>query len=207
MANRILKESMSRTRKVILFPLALALILPLTALAQTTPPSGPKIEPGAMGSDYQPLLWRGSDAQFVLDTMHSSRCAIQAGDLVTAKLRNPDVESLASEIGATRAEIMKKLRSMAKGNGFRFEDKKHLSPCTEADRLSELSGEDLAKAYLAYLAKENSADVARFQSETNAPGNSSNFDLRKFTFKEISTLEEQQSSIVELRGKLAGPAK
>ncbi|MBV8069120.1 MAG: hypothetical protein JO270_04395, partial [Acidobacteriaceae bacterium] len=45
---------------------------------------GPKLEPQAMGSKYNPLLWQGEDAKFAVDTIHSSYCTSEISKFVAA---------------------------------------------------------------------------------------------------------------------------
>jgi predicted outer membrane protein len=166
---------------------------------------GPKVEPSAMGSEYQPLLWKGSDAAFVLDTVGFGTCQVKVSGEAASRSSNPDVQHVAAESMELESRDVKKLRSMAKTIEFRFP--KAPPPCAEAGELAQQSGEKFEKAYLDYLSKNNADALARFQVEANAPANSANFNLRKFAAANVSALSHQQSSIDTLRGKLSSGTK
>lgn len=169
---------------------------------------GPKVEPPAMGSDYQPLMWRGSDAAFALDTVGFGTCQIESSGLAASKSSNPDLQQIAAHSMDVEQREVKKLKSMAKVIDFRFPDtKKYPVPCAENGILSALSGANLDKAYLDYLSKDTAAAVARFQVEAEAQANSANFNLRKFAAANMPDLTEQQHSIDDLRSKLEDTKK
>lgn len=165
---------------------------------------GPKNEPAAMGSDYQPLLWSGSDAAFALDTVRFGACQIESSGLVATKSSNPDLQQIATRSVDLQQHSIKKLRSMAKVIEFKFPSKKQVVSCSEAGDLAARSGADFETSYLAFLSKSNSADMARYKAEAEALPDSANFDLQKFAAATLPALTEQQKSIDALKRKLAG---
>ncbi len=167
---------------------------------------GPKAEPPAMGSDYQPLLWRGSDSGFVLETLRSGKCQLETSGLVASKSSDSALRQIAADSIESRQHSTKKLKSMAKAIGFKLPSKKHPISCEEAGNLADLGGDKFETAYLGYLSKANADDHARYQAEATAVPNSANFDLRRYAAGAVPVLEQQQKSIDDLKSKIT-PAK
>ncbi len=155
-----------------------------------------------MGSDYQPLLWQGADAQFVRDTLRSSQCGLETSRMVSEKSSNTDLQQLAQNTIALENRISKELKSMARTIGFKLQSKNRSVSCADAGDLSGLSGKDFDRAYLASLSKSSVADNARFTAESQAPPNSANYNLKKFADRTLPALETQQQSIANLQAKM-----
>ena len=200
---------MLSSRLSVAIPALTLLLCVLTYARQDRPPEklGPKNEPAAMGSDYQPLLWRGPDAAFVLDTVTSSACQSDSSSLAASKSSNPDVQHIALRSLELNGQNSKKLKSMAKVIGFHLPlSKKTAPPCAASARLSQQPPGNLDSAYLDYLSKDNAAALARFQAEADLPPDSANFNLQRFVVAALPALTDQQHSIDALRAKLAPAA-
>jgi predicted outer membrane protein len=168
--------------------------------AQTT---GVKNEPAAMGSDYQPLLWRGTDAEFARSAVATSRCENEATALAASKLSDADMTHLFAETSALSNKIAKTLRKMGKPQGFKFDESKDApaEPCAMPASASTLNGAEFRSAYLEALRTSNADSIKRFEAESQAEPNSSNYSLRRFAAQTLNDLYAQRRSIADLKKK------
>ena len=169
-------------------------------------PNGPKIYPAAMGSDYNPLAWRGDDAKFALDTLHSSYCVAQISKTVAAKTSDKAVQNLAFTHAYDQEKIFKKIQGMAKTLNVRLPSKNELEDCPGAARLRELTGEELNRDYVAFISKNSARDAKRFEAETQMRRGPGNWSLWSFAEKTLPVVREDASSVKSLE-KSFPPAK
>ncbi len=166
----------------------------------------PKNEPAAMGSDYQPLLWRDADAQFALDAERAGVCQVAADQLVGSRSADTELQELAAHSIGLHDRMNRQLKSMAKTVGFKLGSKKHPPECPDRARLAGLTGEQFDRSYLSVLANTNDSERANFTAEVKAPLNSANYGLKKFAAHNLALFSEQQKKIRELE-KRYEPAK
>ena len=166
----------------------------------------PKNEPAAMGSDYQPLLWRDADAQFALDAERAGACQVAADQLAGSRSADTELQELAAHSIGLHDRMSRQLKSMAKTVGFKLGSKKHPPECPDRERLAALSGEEFDRSYVSVLAKTNNSERATFTAEVKAPLNSANYGLKKFAASSLALFSEQQKKISELE-KRYEPAK
>lgn len=172
-------------------------ILALTGLSLHAQegPSGPKIYPAAMGSEYNPLAWRGDDAKFALETLHSSYCVAQISKFVAAKTSDKAVQNLAFTESYDQEKIHRKLESMARTLSVPLPPKSELKDCPGTARLRELTGEDLNRDYVAFISKNSVRDAERFEAETQMPRGPSNWSLWSFAQKTLPVVREDAASV------------
>ena len=173
-------------------------------VAQLTPGQdfGPKIMPAAMSIDYNPLLWRGDDASFALDTIYGSRCEAELSKAVFSKSSNPNVQELAQTLGREEHRVYGRLRRMARTFNFHV-PKQDPDSCQEASRLAELTGQELDAGYVAFLLKRSLSSISRFEAEIGKPVAPDNYSLRKFAQKTLPVLQEQKMMLEAEQRKLA----
>ncbi len=177
-----------------IFVLAAANLL-LSAAEISAQTLGPKNEPAAMSSDYQPLLWRDNDAQFALDVSRAARCQIAADQLVGSRSADDEILSTAAHSISFEDQSNNKLKSMARTIGFQLGSKKHPPECADVERLRILRGEAFDHAYAAVLSQNSRKGQALFANEAGAAPNSANYELRKFAAQRLAKLRESQKAI------------
>jgi predicted outer membrane protein len=169
--------------------------LPILSRAQY----GPKVEPAAMSSNYNPLLWRGDDAKFALETIRSSYCSAEISKTVAAKTSNQAVQNLALTTAYDQGRIFEKIRNMAKTFEFSLPPKREIRECPATERLKELEGHDLDSAYLAFLQKTSVENVFRFESEVQLPRVPSNWSLWAFAQKNLPIMREDAATVANVQ--------
>ncbi len=168
---------------------------------------GIKGEPAAMSMDYNPLLWRGDDAAFASDMLHSSYCVSAISKTVAAKTSDRAVQDLALTVAFDQQRVYRSLRGMARTIDFPLPSKRELSDCPDTARLEELSGPELDRGYIAFLSKNAPTDVSRFEAETEMPHKPWNWSLWKFAWKTLPVIRQDASAVKSVEQKLAPPPK
>jgi hypothetical protein len=156
---------------------------------------GPKDEPAAMSNDYNPLLWRGEDAQFAVNIIHGSYCRAEFSKRVAMQATESDLLSIARSAAAENEKQYRKLRQMGKSLRFEFPPKNSIQSCPEAEKARSLSGTELQKAYVSYLRETNGAAIQGFDAELARPEKPYNYGLRKFAEKELPALKDLQDKL------------
>ena len=159
---------------------------------------GPKIEPAAMGSNYNPLAWRGDDAKFAFDTLHSSYCASQLSKFVAGKTANKTIQNLAFTQAYDQQKVYKKLHGMARTLNVKLPSKGELEDCPATARLRELTGVELDEGYIAFVAKNSATDVSRFEAEAQMPREPDNWSLWSFAHSTLPVMREDAASVKNL---------
>lgn len=167
---------------------------------------GPKVEPAAMGSGYNPLAWRGEDFDFGVDTLHSSFCALQLSKYVAEKTSNPAVQNVAFTQAYEQQKIHKTLSGMAKTFGTALPPKSEVRDCSATNRMRELSGAELDRVYLGFIAQNSAADVKRFESEAQMPRVPSNWSLWSFARTTLPAVRQDAAAAAELKKSLTTKA-
>jgi putative membrane protein len=137
-------------------------------------------EPREMSSSYNPLLWHDGDARFVVDTVEMSRSEVGLSKLAIVKSNDQAVQNLALVLVRDEGKINRTLTSWSQTYGFALPKKEDEKLAAEEDRLRELNGADFDRAYLGLMAKDNAADISRFQAEA---GDATDHDLARFAKK------------------------
>jgi hypothetical protein len=162
------------------------------AMAQDTPP---KSEPAAMSSDYNPLVWRGDDAQFAVNIEHSSYCTAAFSKDVAKRSTDPELLSLARQSEKENEKVYRKIKQMGKALNFEFPKKEYIESCPEAEKAKSLEGTELQKSYIAYLKQTNEAALQQFDSEIDRAEKPYNYGLRRFAGQERPALRDIQSKL------------
>lgn len=160
-------------------------------------------EPGAMSTDYNPLMWRGDDAAFASDMLHSSYCVSTVSKMVAARTSDRTVQDLALTMAFDQQRVYRSLRGMARTIDFPLPSKGELSDCPDTARLEELSGPELDRGYIAFLSKNAPSDVSRFEAETEMPHKPWNWSLWKFARKTLPVMQQDASAVKSVEQKLA----
>ena len=157
--------------------------------------------------DYNPLLWRGDDARFALDTLRSSYCLADISKIVAARTSEETIQNLAYTMAHDQEKMFRQLRGMARTINFHVPSKRELEDCPQTARLRELEGTELEKSYVTLLAKTAADDVSRFEAETGMPREPWNWSLWKFAQKTLPITRENESAVKAAQRKLAEPKK
>jgi hypothetical protein len=187
--------------------LSLILLLALCTAAGLYAQSGPKIEPSAMGSNYNPLAWRGDDAKFALDTLRSSYCVSHISKFVAGKTSNTAVQNLAFTQAYDQEKIYNKLHKMARTFNAPLPHRDDLQDCPETARLRELSGQELDRDYVAFISKNSARDADRFEAESQMPRVPSNWSLWGFVHNTLPVVRQDAASVKELQQQLGAKNK
>jgi putative membrane protein len=155
-------------------------------------------EPRAMSSDYNPLLWHGDDARFVVDTVKMSRSEVELSKVAVAKSADTAVQNLALVLIRDEGKIHHTLTSWSRTYGFALPKNEDSKVAAVEDRLKELNGADFERAYLELMAKDNAADVSRFQTEIGAAVDR---DLAKLAAKYLPKLQADGQLLPSKKGK------
>lgn len=138
-------------------------------------------EPREMSSSYNPRLWHGDDARFVVDTVEMSRSEVELSKLAILKSSNTAVQNLALVLIRDAGKIDRTLSSWSRSYGFALPKEKEREKVQAAeDRLNELNGADFDQAYLNLMTKDHAADLKRFRTEA---ADTTDSDLERFTKK------------------------
>ncbi|HEX4232558.1 MAG TPA: DUF4142 domain-containing protein [Bryobacteraceae bacterium] len=143
-------------------------------------------EPKEMSSRYNPLLWHGDDARFVVDTVGMSRSEVELSKLAILKSNNKAVQNLALVLVRDEGKINHTLTSWSRTYGFPLPKQEEEKLATEQDRLKELNGADFDRAYFELMAKDHAADMSRFQAEA---ADATDHDLVRFVEKYEPTVQ------------------
>jgi predicted outer membrane protein len=184
----------SRLTIITVFALAIFLFLNVVVLSAQKP--GPISEPAEMSGSFNPLLWKGTDAEFALKVMHSSYCQTELSKAVLQKSGNAQVKDVANTLVREQGALNKGLKRMARTINFPIpHNEKNLAACPDAAKIAALSPNEIDKAYLSFMATENATATSRFQTEWDEPKRSYNYDLQAFVEKTLPTLEKQKDMI------------
>ena len=195
-------SSSERYYKCVYLTASLVLLCAQAVFAQKL---GPKNEPAAMGSNYQPLLWQGADAQFAQDTARANMCQAAADQLAGSRSSDSDVQEAAAHSISFEDRSEKWLKSTSRAIGFKLISKKYPPECADAVRLKALSGDEFDREYAKVLA-ENSRDAqARYTAEARAAPNSANYELRKFAVRQLAEVQRRQPSIEAIAKRYDSP--
>lgn len=156
----------------------------------------PMAEPKEMSSSYNPLLWRGDDALFVLDTVQMSRSEVELSKLAIVKSSDTAVQNLALVLVRDQGKVNHTLTSWSRTYGFALPKQEDAQMASAEDRLKELNGAEFERAYLELMAKDNAADVSRFQTEIHT---AVDHDLAKFAGKYLPKLQAD-GQLLPVRG-------
>lgn len=152
------------------------------------------IYPAAMSMDYNPLLWRGEDAQFALDMLKGSPCTADLSETIAVKTKNRAVQDLALVMAHDQERFYKKLHNMARTFGFPLPPRQD-DGCREDSRLSELSEPEADSNYVALLLKSTSGNVARFEAEVARPRGPENSPLWKLAQKSLPMIRQESEQV------------
>lgn len=148
-----------------------------------------------MSSNYNPLIWRGDDAQFAVNAAHSSYCTAMFSKDVVHRGTDPELLSIARESGKENEKIYRKLRQMGKTISFEFPKNEILESCPEAEKAKSVQGAELQKSYLSYLRQTNDSTVQQFDLEIDRLEKPYNYGLRKFAEQERPALRDIQAKL------------
>jgi len=161
------------------------------------------IYPAAMSMDYNPLLWRGDDAQFALDMLKSSRCTADMSETMAVKTNNRAVQDLALVMAHDQERFYKKLHNLARTFGFPLPPKRD-DDCREDSRLSELSGAEADSDYVALLLKSTSVNVARFEAQMARPRVPENAPLWNLAQKSLPMIQKESEQVRTVDAAMKG---
>ena len=163
-----------------------------------------QVSPPAMSESYNPMAWKGEDADFALDTLQRNFCDAQLGKFVAAKSSTPDIQTLAHDAAEVQTRIYRKLRSLAKAFNIWLPPEHELSKCEQLEREHILSGNELDKAYLSSFRQTNAQRVVRLQAEIARPERPDNSPLRKLAenfLPTLQTLQTKADALTHLSGR------
>jgi predicted outer membrane protein len=184
----------SRLTIIAVFAPAIFLLLNVVVLSAQKP--GVMSEPTEMSGSFNPLLWKGTDAEFASNVMRSSYCQTELSKAVLQTSGNATVKDLANTFVREQGALNKRLKRMARTINFPVpHDEKSLADCPDAAKIAALSANDIDKAYLSFMATENATATSRFQTEHDEPKRSYNYDLKAFVEKTVPELEKQKDMI------------
>ncbi len=149
-----------------------------------------------MSSKYDPLMWRGEDAQFAVNMEHLSYCGAEFSKDAARKLTDPSALSIARQSASENEKIYRKLRQMARSLSFEFPKKDMMQSCPEAEKAQMLEGGELQKAYLEWVRGNTETMVQQFDAEVDQPEKPYNYGLRKMAQKE-------RQGLLAIQGKLS----
>ncbi len=170
--------------------LILILTLAPVLFAQQT---SPQVSPPATSERYNPMTWKGEDADFALDMLQRNFCDAQLSKLVAAKSSTPDIQALAHDAAEAQTRIYRKLRSLAKAFNIWLPPEHELAKCEQLEHEHSLSGSELDKAYLSSFRETNAKRISRLQGEIARPEKPDNSPLRKLAEKSLPTLQSLQT--------------
>ena len=170
--------------------LFLILTLAPVLFAQQT---SPQVSPPAMSESYNPMAWKGEDADFALDMLQRNFCDAQLSKFVAAKSSTPDIQTLAQDAAEAQTRIYRKLRSLAKAFNIWLPPEHELAKCEQLERERSLFGNELDKAYLSSFRQTNAKRILRLQGEIARPEKPGNSPLRKLAENSLPTLQTLQT--------------
>lgn len=160
--------------------------------------AGVKIYPAAMSMDYNPLLWRGDDAQFALETLHSSYCTAATSKFVMANTHDAALQTIAQRIAQEQGRLYRQLRGMARTFNFHLPPKRDLQSCVGIERISELSGSKMDSDYIALVLKNTARSISRFQEELATPREPENWTLWGLAKRDLPMIRGEQASATSI---------
>ena len=156
---------------------------------------GPKAEPSAMSSDYNPLIWQGDDAQFAIETKHTSYCRAEFSKNVAVQTKNSGLLDIALTNAEVNDKLLHKLNSIARELGFHFPAKAEMVSCPDVIAAQALRSEALEKSYRAFLRQSNANAIDQFRAEIARPERPDNYSLRKLAKKTLPVLMSLQAKL------------
>ena len=142
---------------------------------------------------------RQRDATFMIRAQLRSLEELDLSRIVSRKGSNPSVHSLALRILDDRARAGESLRLFAVSQGVELPSALESARQAEVDRISRLPTNEIDRAYIAAILRTHDADVADFQSQTQA---GQEVELQAWVYDTLPLLEDHQEEIHRLAGEL-----
>jgi Domain of unknown function (DUF4142) len=175
--------------------LRVTVLLTLFSVSVSAQDLGPKSEPAAMSLNYNPLVWRGDNAQFAIDTEHRSFCQAQFSEELASKATDSNLVSLARMSAAEHEKLYRKLKAMARELDFKFPPKSAMQDCPEVRKSRVFDQAELDRTYLSYLRETNGTAIREFEAQIARRQSPDNYSLRKLAEKTLPVLQDLQAKV------------
>lgn len=147
----------------------IALVLPLVAFAQTTPPNTSPLVVG--------------DRAFLYQLAQEDMSEIKLAKLAIQKSANPQVQSYARSVLANDPAMGYEAKIIAVQKHVTIPDVVNVDQKSRFDRLSELSGADFDRAYMQYEAQKQQQDLQLVQQ---AADTAQDQDVKNYAINETA---------------------
>ena len=178
--------------------------------APSPTPAPTRTPPGASAASRFPSAKSEVERQKRRDTTFIARAQLRALEeielsrIVSKKGSSGDVHSLALRILDDRAKTGESLRLFAESQGVTLPSALESARQAEVDRISRLPSADIDRAYIAAILQTHDADVADFQSQTEA---GQEVELQAWVYDTLPVLEDHQAEIHRIAEALGVPLR
>jgi putative membrane protein len=196
--------------------LAVAIVLPGSAWAQTPGQSGPPTgiptgapqgntpgNPGAVPQDQQQIDPYITDKDFVRNVAESSATQVQLGKLAEDKASTDAVKELGKRMVEAHTQTSQQVKKAAAALNIQVPAEPPRKAKKAEDKLAKLSGTDFDRAYAKIAANEQKQAVKQFEREAK---NGKLPDMKDFAAKNLSAEQERQKQAEELASAATGTA-
>lgn len=128
-----------------------------------------------------------SDKKFIKEAAEGGMAEVELGQLATEKASSDKVKKFGERMVDDHGKANDQLKQLAASKGVDLPSEPGAKAKATKERLSQLSGEQFDKAYMAEMLRDHKKDVAEFRHESKSAQDS---ELKNFVSETLPTLED-----------------
>lgn len=198
--------------------LALALCVPLLAMAQENPQSstgqstssdankghadvhkGQSADKASDQAGMQSAAGGQADHRFVMKAAEGGMMEVELGQLAASKAKNDDVKQLGQKMVDDHSKANEELKSLAQQKGITLPTEPSAKAKQKKARLEKLSGDAFDRAYVQEMMKDHSKDIAEFEKEAKSGKDP---EIKAWAEKTLPTLHQHRDQVQSESAKL-----
>lgn len=141
-----------------------------------------------------------SDQSFLKEAAAGGLAEVELGQLAAEKASNPEVKKFAERMVADHGKANDQLKEIAARKGIDLPTEPSAEHKATKERLSNLSGDEFDKAYMADMLSDHKKDVAAFRKESTEGKDPA---VKEFATKTLPTLEDHLKEAESINPKLS----
>lgn len=143
-----------------------------------------------------------SDKSFIKSAASGGMMEVELGQLATKNAASQEVKDFGQKMVTDHGKANDELKNFAASKNFKLPEKMYAKQKEKVEKMSQLTGQEFDKKYMAAMVKDHEKDVKKFQKasqEANDP------DLKAWAAKTLPTLEKHLQHAKELAKKVGAP--
>ncbi len=141
-----------------------------------------------------------ADKKFIKEAAEGGMAEVELGQLATEKASSDKVKKFGERMVDDHGKANDQLKQLAASKGVDLPSEPDAKAKATKERLSQLSGEQFDKAYMAEMLRDHKKDVAEFRHESKSARDS---EVKNFASETLPTLQDhlkEAQSITPVQG-------